>query len=134
MKLLEIKDITNLIESLDSHYDFKIIKDTSNQKIYRVEEPKLTAIINFEKFKNNLLAEISFKSDESDYSMLNKFSMKETLKIFGTILNIMKIQTGINIWYFEAKQSYDKDSDHQKRVQFYNRISKKMCSEFNFNY
>ena len=66
--------------------------------------------------------------------MLNKFSMKETLKIFGTILNIMKIQTGINIWYFEAKQSYDKDSDHQKRVQFYNRISKKMCSEFNFNY
>lgn len=132
MKLKDLfrEDITDLIESLDSYYEYDLKKSSMQQKIYRIEEPKLTVEILFDKFDNKKLAEISFKSDESQYALLNTFNAKQSLKIFGSLFKIIKEQN-VDIWYYGAKADFDDEYGHQKRVQFYNRLTKRLSHDLN---
>ena len=132
MKLSEIKlaeDITNLIESLDSHYPFREIASTTHYKKFRIEKVKINVTINFYHFKKLKIAELLFASDDFEYAVLSIRPANEVFAIFGSLLKIVKEIPDVNIWNFAAKHDHDDSVNYLKRVQFYNRLSKRIADD-----
>jgi hypothetical protein len=130
MKLNEIKDITALVESFDSSFPFTVVSRNKKEDVYRIDELETNIFIIFDKFKGLSLAELSFTSDDSQYSLTKSRTAKETLKLFGTLLKVVEAYSGIHIWYFSAKKDNDEEQDYQKRVQFYSRFAKRLAQEY----
>lgn len=133
MKLSEIiaEDITDLVESLDSHFSYKEIKSTIDYKKFRIEKVKINVTVNFHYYKKLKIAELLFTSDDNKYALLDIYGAATVFAIFGSMLKIAKEISNVNIWYFAAKRDNDDVTNYSKRVQFYNRLSKRIAEDYN---
>jgi len=115
----------------DESYDFKEINDDTYR--FETDSNRIYDVI-FSFFEGPHIVEVTFGLKVKDasyynYGVASLNDMKETIKVFTTVINICKLyceQKHPLVWVFAAKE--------QSRIKLYQRLSLTLAKTFNLKY